>query len=182
MQLKDMKVNVSMKMPNIGVFCICWAAIAAAATVTIAAEPSPARVLAELSGAWHCDGHFVSNGSPIASTLAFDWSEQAGALMLHHDDAPPNAYHAIELWTFDKTGGLSATIADGFSGVRRFVSPGWEGDVLTWTRLQDGRPAERFAYTRQGPGKMLVEWSVVSGWNHLSAGGYARLQTVEVLT
>ncbi|MDQ2859370.1 MAG: hypothetical protein M3T55_01295 [Pseudomonadota bacterium] len=152
-----------MKTRDVGAFRICWAAavVAAVATVTTAtAEPSPARVLAEFSGAWRCDGHFVSNGSPIASTMVFNWSEQVGALVLHHDDAPPNAYHAIELWTFDKAGGLSATIADGFSGVRRLVSPGWEGDVLTWTRLQEGRPVERFAYARRGPGRIRVEWSV----------------------
>ena len=144
---------------NIRVLCLGFAAAAAMVTAA-AAEPGPAQGLAGFAGAWRCEGRFISNGASIASTLTFDWSEAAQALVVRHDDRPPNAYHAVELWSFDKGGGLSATIADGFSGVRRLVSPGWEGDVLTWTRLQDGRPAERFAYRRQGPGKMLVEWSV----------------------
>jgi hypothetical protein len=124
----------------------------------IAAAPAPSEPLRWFSGEWRCDGHF-SNGKPIASTLRFEWQDAPAALVKRHDDRPPNQYHSIELWTFDKAAGFRAMIADAYSGARLYTSMGWAGDTFTWERSQAGKAVERFAYTRTGKGAMQVDWS-----------------------
>ena len=120
-----------------------------------AAETAP---LAWFAGAWECAGSFASSGKPIAAHLRFDWDDATGALVKHHDDAPPNLYHATEMWGQAKSGGLSATTVDLFSGTRSFSSPGWSEDVLTWTRSIGAQPVERFTYVRQAADRMRVDW------------------------
>ena len=138
-----------------------WWAIALTATSALcagsaqAAEPAS---LAWFAGRWHCAGKFESNGKPIESRLRFDWDEAAKALVKHHDDEPPNAYHAVELWGATGTQ-LAATIVDAYSGTRIFSSAGWTQASLTWTRTVDTRPVERFAYARESEDRMRVDWS-----------------------
>jgi hypothetical protein len=124
------------------------------------ADPAPSEALKPLAGQWRCAGHFASNGKPIASTIRFEWDADAAALIKHHDDTPPNQYHAIELWTFAKAGGFRAVIADAYSGARVFTSAGWVDKTLTFERAEDGKPAERFTYTLTGDRALQVDWSV----------------------
>ena len=117
--------------------------------------------LAKFVGTWSCHGHFTSNGAPIAADLSIQPDERSGALIVRHDDVPPGAYHALEIWMENKTGtGARATISDKYSGMRWFESQGLVGSLLTWTRLENGIAAEQFAYEFKGD-KMQVDWSIV---------------------
>jgi hypothetical protein len=117
-------------------------------------------VLAKFVGNWSCKGNFTSNGAPIAADLSIQADERSGALIVRHDDVPPGAYHALEIWMMNKTGtGARAAISDKYSGMRWFESPGWVGSILTWTRLENGIAAEQFAYEFKG-GNMQVDWSI----------------------
>jgi hypothetical protein len=116
--------------------------------------------LAKFVGNWSCKGDFTSNGAPIAAELSIQPDERSGALIVRHDDVPPGAYHALEIWMENKTGaGARTTISDKFSGMRWFESQGMVGGLLTWTRLENGIPAEQFAYKFKGD-NMQVEWSI----------------------
>jgi hypothetical protein len=121
---------------------------------------SPEDTFAYFVGHWKCEGVFPASGKSIASSLTFERDASSGALLKHHDDVPPAAYHALELWGFVKSGGLSDTIMDTYSGVRSFSSPGWSGDTLMWSSAPAIRPAQRFTYVRLSADMMRVDWSV----------------------
>lgn len=117
--------------------------------------------LARFVGNWSCKGNFTLNGAPIAADLAIQSDERSGALIVRHDDVPPGAYHALEIWMPNKAGtGARAAISDHYSGMRWFESPGWLGSTLTWTRLENREAAEQFAYEFKGD-TMQVAWSRV---------------------
>jgi hypothetical protein len=121
--------------------------------------------LGRFAGNWSCKGNFTANGAPIAADLSIQPDERSGALIVRHDDVPPNSYHALEIWTLNKTGmGARAAISDKYSGMRWFESPGWVGSTLTWTRLEDGIAAEQFAYEFKGE-NLKVEWSIARNGN-----------------
>jgi hypothetical protein len=139
-------------------------AIVLAAASTAQADPTPssaAQSLRVFEGRWACSGSFVTSGKPIASTIVATWDAPTEALILHQDDAPPNAFHALELWGGDGAGGFRAAISDAYSGVRWLNAAGWQDDRLTWTRMQGSKPAERFVFTRPKAGAFTVEWSPV---------------------
>jgi hypothetical protein len=116
--------------------------------------------LGEFSGHWDCKGQFASNGAAIAGALSIESDQRSGALLVHHDDVAPGAYHALEIWMPNKQGaGFRAAIADKYSGMRWFESPGWVGKTLTWTRWDQGAAAESFAY-ELGTDTLQVQWSV----------------------
>jgi hypothetical protein len=93
--------------------------------------------------------------------MQFD--ERSSALIVHHDDVAPGAYHALEIWVVNKSGtGLRAAISDKYSGMRWLESPGWLGNTLTWTRLENGIRAEQFAYEFKDD-TMQIQWSVAQG-------------------
>ena len=138
-----------------------WWAIALIATSALGAGSAQATEPASLAwfaGSWHCAGKFESNGKPIEARLRFDWDDAAKALVKHHDDEPPNAFHAVELWGAAGTQ-LASTIVDAYSGTRVFSSDGWTQGSLTWTRMVDARPVERFTYVRESQDRMRVDWS-----------------------
>jgi len=115
---------------------------------------------AKFIGNWSCKGNFTSNGAPIAADLSIQHDERSGALVVRHDDVPPGAYHALEIWMTNKTGiGARAAISDKYSGMRWFESPGWVGSTLTWMRLENGIAAEQFFYEFKGD-NMQVDWSI----------------------
>jgi hypothetical protein len=118
--------------------------------------PSPFQYFA---GRWACSGEFSSNHKPISSALSFFFDGRTGALLKHHDDNPPNAYHAMELWAAGKENTYDAMIAVP-SGVRYFHATGWSGDTWVWTNASDAKPVDRFAYTRLDEATMRVDWSV----------------------
>jgi hypothetical protein len=118
----------------------------------------PADPFQDLAGDWHCEGAF-SNGKTLSSNLHFDWDAAAGVVVKRHDDVQASGYHAVELWAATKTG-LLDTIADPFDGARTFTSPGWSGNVLTWTGVATTPYFERFVYSRLDPATLRVDWDV----------------------
>lgn len=125
----------------------------------IATGTSQAADLARFLGQWSCKGSF-SNGAPIAAHLSIEADAPSGALIVHHDDVAPGAYHSLEVWMPDKSGaGLRAALSDKYSGMRWLESPGWAGNVLNFVRTQDGQPQEQFAYEFKGD-TLEVRWSV----------------------
>jgi hypothetical protein len=118
--------------------------------------------LAKFIGHWSCKGTF-SNGAPIASELLIEADAPSGALIVRHDDVAPGSYHALEVWMPNKSGpGFRAAISDKFSGMRWLASPGWSGNALTWIRMENGAPAEQFAYEFKSD-TMQVQWSIAKG-------------------
>lgn len=136
---------------TIGVF-----GVAAVFTVAV---PARAADLTKFVGFWNCKGTF-SNGAPIAAQLSIQADASSGALIVRHDDVAPGAYHSLEVWMSDKSGvGLRAALSDKYSGMRWLQSSGWTGNILTFVRMEDGKPAEQFAYEFKGD-KLQVQWSI----------------------
>src|SRR5258708_506639 len=67
-------------------------------SLTLKKELEP---LGYFAGHWTCKGVFPSTGKEIASDLVARVDLDGAWLVLRHDDAPPNRYHATELWGFD---------------------------------------------------------------------------------
>jgi hypothetical protein len=114
---------------------------------------------ADLAGSWHCDGTMSASGAAISSNVRFVWDDATKTLIKHHDDVPPNSYHAIEFWAAGKTG-LEARIADSFGGVRDFKSAGWVDNRLTWQNVVNTPRYERFVYTKLDPATLRIDWNV----------------------
>lgn len=130
--------------------------------VLMVAAPAQGADLAKFIGHWSCKGSF-SNGAPIAAELSIEADTSSGALIVHHDDVAPGAYHSLEMWMPDKSGpGLRAAISDKFSGMRWLESVGWSGNALTWVRMENGVPAEQFAYEFKAD-SLQVQWSAARG-------------------
>jgi hypothetical protein len=128
--------------------------------LNLASAQQQSGALGRFVGNWSCKGSFTGNGASIAADLSIQPDERSGALIVRHDDVPPNSYHALEIWTMNKTGtGARAAVSDKYSGMRWFESTGWVGSILTWTRLENGIAAEQFAYEFKGE-NMKVEWSI----------------------
>jgi hypothetical protein len=136
----------------------------------VARAAEPPAPLAALAGEWACAGHFVPSNRPIASTISIRRDAPTGALIVRHDDLAPAAYHALEIWTAQPDHGFRAAISDGYTGMRWFASEAWAGDVLTWTRPEQGPPTERFAYTLEPGGTLRVDWSVARAGAPLTLG------------
>lgn len=127
----------------------------------IPAHAQDGNALAKFIGEWSCKGSFASSGAPLAADLSIQLDERSGALILRHDDIPPGAYHAFEIWMPNKSGtGARAAISDKYSGMRWLESPGLVGNSVTWTRFEGGIAAEQFAYEFRGEA-MQVQWSIV---------------------
>jgi hypothetical protein len=133
-------------------------ALASLAGAARAQPQTDAASLRVFEGRWACAGTFA-NGKPTAASLSAAWDAPTAALVLHQDDRPPGAFHALELWGAHGASGFRATISDAYSGVRWLDSPGWADDRLTWTRTEAGRPAERFVFSRPREGTFTIEWS-----------------------
>ena len=130
--------------------------------VLVFAAPAQGADLAKFVGHWSCKGSF-SNGTPIAGDLRIELDAPSGALIVHHDDLAPGAYHSLEVWMPNKSGpGFRAAISDKFSGMRWLETAGWSGNSLTWVRTENGAPAEQFAYQFKSD-TMLVQWSIAQG-------------------
>ena len=130
-----------------------------AVVILTGAVSAQAADLAQFVGHWSCKGTF-SNGTPIAGELSIGADTASGALIVHHDDVAPGAYHSLEVWMPNKAGpGLRAAISDKFSGMRWLDSAGWSGNTLRWVRSENGVPAEQFAY-EFNTDTMQVQWSV----------------------
>lgn len=133
----------------------------ATASVSAAGE-SPMRTLDYFKGAWACSGVFPASGKTIASRMTYADDLQGAALVKHHDDTSPQAhYHAIEAWAYEARGKrFNAAIVDSFGGARRFGSPGWRNDTLTWESAAEVQPAQRFVYVRLDERHYRVDWEI----------------------
>ncbi|QNA85227.1 hypothetical protein G4G27_15390 [Sphingomonas sp. So64.6b] len=114
-----------------------------------------------LVGGWTCDGYFVKSGKKIASVLDIRRDAASRALIVRHDDSAPNIYHALEIWTSTKGAPpFRAAIAND-SGMRWYVSAGWIGDTLTWSRPDSTKPEEQFVYTlNRVAGTLQIDWLI----------------------
>lgn len=111
-------------------------------------------------GRWHCDGKFASNAKAISANLAFESILDGRFILFRHDDEPPFNYHAWSEWGWDATTRqFVSTIQDSSGGVRIFVSPGWEGQTLTWSggSLPDSSD-QRFVFERLGDNNFRVSY------------------------
>lgn len=115
------------------------------------AYAAPANDLAPLSfflGSWQCAGQFA-HGKPIRSGETFTAELDGHWLRMRHADAPPNRYAADEWWGYDHaTKRFTVTIFDNFGGERRYVSPGWNGAVLTLENTATSGYIDRFVFHR----------------------------------
>jgi hypothetical protein len=134
---------------------------ATSAPNTLADELQP---LAYFQGSWTCEGVFPSSGKPIASNLDFSSVLEGAWLAVQSDDAPPNRFHARELWGYDKNAKRFRNfIFDNFGGARLFSSPGWDGDKLVWTGdafANTDPPTQHFIFQKTSPQEFVVSWEV----------------------
>lgn len=164
------RLTPSQSMALLGVGFAVAAPLCTAATSSSAADPG-ASPFEYFVGHWDCAGHFAANGAAIKSTIAFAWQESTQTLHVQHDDLAPNPYHAVEMWGVSKRAKeYRNTIGDSYSGIRWLTSPGWSGDSLVWTRSDQGKPAERFTYSRNSESQMTVEWFVAKSGAALILG------------
>ena len=91
--------------------------------------------------------------------------------MVRHDDHPPNSFHAVEFWGFDKTADqLQAVVNDSFGGMRIFTSPGWQKDRLVWSGnalIPEKKPQQHFLFDKKGPREFVVTFELSrdeGGW------------------
>ena len=136
-----------------------WAAVGAAACTALAIvgasmvrqPPAPPRLdgdeLSYFVGPWHCAGQFARTGKPIEADLRGELAIADRWLLLHHDDQPPGAYHALGAWYRTPTAWI-ATIADSSGGVRRYRSDGWRDRDLIWEHSDAAIADDRFLYHR----------------------------------
>lgn len=141
-----------------------WLAIAVAGWMMAGTASAQARGddgFDPLVGRWTCDGYFVKSGKKIASLVEISRDAPSRALIVRHDDSAPNVYHALELWT--STAGAApfrAAIANE-SGMRWYVSAGWIGDRLAWSRPDGANPEEQFIYILDpAAGTFQIDWLI----------------------
>jgi hypothetical protein len=133
----------------------------------VPATPPPpivalAPIVSYFKGSWTCRGAF-SNGKPISATIRFEPDVEGAAIVVHHDDTPAlGFYHSIEVWGYAKsTQTYVASLYDAYGGFRSFSSPGWNGNVLTWTIAPSAEISQQFVYTRKDPTTFVVDYNVL---------------------
>jgi hypothetical protein len=136
-----------------------------AQTSSAPAAPSLKPELAPLSffiGQWSCEGEFINSKKAITSRIAVTPDLDGAWLLFRWDDNPPNRFHALELWGYDKNSKQFANFAhDNFGGARLFNSPGWDGDTFTWTGDALASPPildQRFVIERKTPSSFVISW------------------------
>jgi hypothetical protein len=122
-------------------------------------------------GVWSCDGKFSKDDRKISSDMTFQPDLEGAWIMVRHDDRPPNRFHAVEFWGFDKTTGrFVAVINDSFGSTRMFTSPGWQGDRLIWdgdALTPEKKPQQHFLFEKKGPHEFVVTFELSreeGGW------------------
>jgi hypothetical protein len=123
--------------------------------------------LAYFRGAWSCEGHFFQGNRSIAADMTYT-SELGGTWLMHrHDDRPPNQFHALELWGYDKTAKhFVSFLHDSLGGVRLFTSPGWETDRLLWTGnalAPNSKIVEHFIFERKSESRFVMSYEWKNG-------------------
>jgi hypothetical protein len=119
--------------------------------------------LAPFLGEWECSGTFAKSGKPISSSIKISSDLDRAWVIVRHNDLPPNQFHALELWGFDKSSHqFENSVFDNFSGSRKFGSPGWNGTQFIWTRTEVAPDAvtERFLFDLLSFSKLQITWQV----------------------
>jgi len=149
-----------------------WAVLGAAASAVLAiagsaqlrtAAPVVPPVSDELDyfvGGWRCAGAFA-NGKPIESYLQADRALDGNWLVIHHDDQPPNRFHALFEWHRGPSGWV-ASVQDSFGGMRTFRSAGWNGPQLVWDRSDVPVSDQRFIYRRIDAGSFELRYATLA--------------------
>ncbi len=143
--------------------------IPALALLAGATAPAATDRFDALAGDWLCKGHFIKSGGPLNARLVIARDIGTGALVVHHDDLPPTTYKSLETWTMLADGSFRAAVASA-GNMRWYVSPGWQGATLTWSRPEGAAPVEQFAYTLTGPGRLRVDWSIARDGGAMTLG------------
>jgi hypothetical protein len=129
------------------------------ATATAPAARPPAVVLPRdissyFVGAWEGEGRFIRSGRPLHSTFTFEPIAGGEAILVRHDEKPPNAFAYGGLITMDtvaKTPVLLLASNNGGGG-RIFRSAGWTDGRLVFTSGEPLRAAfalERITFVRE---------------------------------
>jgi len=118
------------------------------------------QVLSPLVGKWNCSGRFARSGKPIENAISFTPILDGNWMLVQHDDLPPNKFHALELWRYDKDSKrFTATLFDNFAKQERsFTSDDKGPEKLTWERSMDGG-VEQFVFELSGK-KLSVGYQV----------------------
>jgi hypothetical protein len=134
-------------------------------------SPAPGALRSELRplsffiGHWDCSGEFPASHKPISSRVVFSPELDGSWLTFRWDDNPPNRFHALELWGYDKFAhDFTNSIYNNFGGVYLYNSAGWIGDELTWgpRDLPPNSPivSERYVIDRKSPKEFVISWEV----------------------
>jgi hypothetical protein len=119
--------------------------------------------IASFLGEWECSGTFAKSGEPVSSALNISPALEGAWVIVRQDDHPPNQFHALEVWGFDKSAHQFENFTfDNFSGSRRFVSPEWGGTQFIWTRgdVAPDAVTERFLFDLLSTGILRITWQV----------------------
>jgi hypothetical protein len=131
------------------------------ASSTVKPELQP---LSFFIGQWSCAGEFPASHKPISSRIVFSPELDGSWLVVRWDDNPPNQFHSLELWGFDKAEHhFTNAIYDNFAGMYIYPSPGWIGDELTWTRdlpPNSRATSERYVFDRKSAKEFVVSWGL----------------------
>ena len=147
------------------------AAVAGGALVRHAAPPAvPGDELDYVAGTWSCAGTFARTGAPIEAELRAERSLDGRWLVVHHDDRPPNRYHALAEWSHGDAGWV-ASMQDSSGGSRSFRSAGWQGGTLIWEG-EAGAADQRFLYHRRDDATLEI------GYDTRDPAGWQRVDTL----
>lgn len=134
--------------------------VLALASVALLADPQPSP-WTYFVGDWSCAGVFLPSNRPLASDIGFRIDLHSGALVKAHQDREPGRYAATETWGQAPDGKTYRAVIASGGGLRWYRSEGWKSDEWTWSRARDdGEPEEAFAFIRQDPKTMVVEWRI----------------------
>jgi hypothetical protein len=134
-------------------------------TPTSALKPD-LQPLSFFIGHWSCAGEFPASHKPISSHISISSDLDGSWLAFRWDDNPPNQFHALELWGFDKIEHhFTNSIYNNFGGVYLYNSAGWLGDQLTWgpRDLPPNLPIAREQYVidRKSTKEFVISWEIV---------------------
>lgn len=156
------KLRIALMLLVASLFLSCGARAQSSAPNSPPALSSALESFAYFAGQWDCEGEFVAVKKPTAAQISIAADLGGSVLSFRWDDKPPNRFHALELWGFDKTANhFTNFIHDNFGGIRQFNSAGWEGDTLTWTGNVLATPPaanERFVLQRKSAKEFVISY------------------------
>jgi hypothetical protein len=118
------------------------------------------KPFAFFAGNWSCRGEFPGNHRTIASVERFAPELLGHWLTMRHLDRPPFGFQAVEMWRYDAASKrFDNYVFDNTSGIRHYVSSGWDGARLTWTLDAKAEQPDRFVFERKDAGHYQVDYA-----------------------